>query len=248
VTTPAPRVHQDLAWALKQQAQRVGEQAPSVRGADWRMAIVTAVNPDGTVAVDGIPGIRCLESYQQPAVGDVILITQSSSGNWAAWGRTSSGNGNGGIAIGQTATARKTVSTPRTSTTAMVDDPHLSIPVSPGTYKLDGFLMYDGDAAGDLKLGWSAPAGTTGSWWPGAMDNSGTTLTAVQRWGVLSDITTSTLVVGAIGAGTIIACRPVGTVVVTAPGTVALQWAQGASSTTPTNLRGQSTLELRRIA
>ncbi|GAB2718053.1 hypothetical protein [Streptomyces bullii] len=88
MSKPAPSVHRDLAWALKQQAKRTGERAPSVRGSDWRLATVTAVNNDGTVDADGIPAIRCTESYSQPAVGDVIAITQSSSGNWLAWGRT----------------------------------------------------------------------------------------------------------------------------------------------------------------
>ncbi|WP_109030175.1 hypothetical protein [Streptomyces rubrogriseus] len=83
-------VHRDLAWALKQQAQRVGEQAPSVRGADWRQAVVTAVGTDGTVAADEIPAIRCLQSYLAPAVGDVIVISQSSMGNWLAHGRLTS--------------------------------------------------------------------------------------------------------------------------------------------------------------
>ncbi|MCX4993860.1 hypothetical protein [Streptomyces longwoodensis] len=244
MTRPTQRVTHDLRFALTEMAQRVGERSPSVRGGDWQMAVVTLVNGDGTVAVDGIPAVRCLETYEQPAVGDVILITQSGNGNWAAWGRTSTG----GIAIGQTLTARKSSSTPRASTTVMANDPHLAIAVVPGTYKVDAFLMYDGDPTADLKLGWSAPAGTTGAWWPGAMDNSGTTLTAVQRWGALSDITASTIAVGAIGAGTIIACRPVGTVIVTTAGTLALAWAQGTSSATATNLRGQSTLELRRIA
>ncbi|MFI8191337.1 hypothetical protein ACIF8T_21380 [Streptomyces sp. NPDC085946] len=78
----------DLAWALKQQARRTGERAPSVRGSDWRLATVTADNGDGTVDADGIEDIRCMESYVLPAVGDVIVITQSSSGNWLAWGRT----------------------------------------------------------------------------------------------------------------------------------------------------------------
>ncbi|CAL9650827.1 hypothetical protein [Streptomyces sp. enrichment culture] len=84
---PAPAVHRDLAWALKQQATRAGESAPSVRGADWRTAVVTAVGGDGTVAVDGIPAIRCLETYLAPKVGDWIVIEQSSSGNWITPGR-----------------------------------------------------------------------------------------------------------------------------------------------------------------
>lgn len=84
--TSGHSVHRDLAWALKQQAQRAGEQAPAVRGADWRLATVTAVNTGGTVDADGIPAIRRLKSYTTPAVGDVIVISQSSSGNWIALG------------------------------------------------------------------------------------------------------------------------------------------------------------------
>ncbi|OUD04709.1 hypothetical protein [Streptomyces swartbergensis] len=88
MTKPGPSMHRDLASALKQQAKRAGERAPSVRGADWRTATVTAENGDGTVDADGVPDIRCMETYSQPAVGDLIAITQSSSGNWLAWGRT----------------------------------------------------------------------------------------------------------------------------------------------------------------
>lgn len=84
---PGPSVHRDLAWALQQQARRTGERAPSVRGADWRLAAVTDVGTDGTVTADGIT-VRCMESYVLPAAGDLIIITQSSSGNWLAWGRT----------------------------------------------------------------------------------------------------------------------------------------------------------------
>lgn len=79
-------VHRDLAWALKQQARRAGEQAPSVRGSDWRLATVTAVNPDGTIVADGITARR-MEAYRNAAVGDVTVLAQSSSGNWIAHGR-----------------------------------------------------------------------------------------------------------------------------------------------------------------
>lgn len=82
----AHAVRRDLASALKAQAQRTGEQTPSVRGADWRLATVTAVNAGGTVDADGVPAIRRLKSYTAPAVGDVIVISQSSSGNWIALG------------------------------------------------------------------------------------------------------------------------------------------------------------------
>ena len=85
---PALAVRRDLAYAIKQQAKRAGEESPSVRGSDWRTAVVTAVNGDGTVAADGIPAIRCMETYVLPTVGDLIVIDQNSSGNWLAWGRT----------------------------------------------------------------------------------------------------------------------------------------------------------------
>ncbi|MFD5910209.1 hypothetical protein ACFWHL_15980 [Streptomyces massasporeus] len=88
MSKPAPSMHRDLASALKQQAKRTGERSASVRGADWRLATVTAENGNGTVDADGIDDIRCMEGYSLPAVDDVIVITQSSSGNWLALGRT----------------------------------------------------------------------------------------------------------------------------------------------------------------
>ncbi|MGW2048528.1 hypothetical protein ACWCPF_25600 [Streptomyces sp. NPDC001858] len=82
-------VHRDLASAMRQQAKRTGQSTPSVRGSDWRLATVSTVNSDGTVAADTdtIPSIRRLATYQAPAVGDVIVISQSSTGNWVAHGR-----------------------------------------------------------------------------------------------------------------------------------------------------------------
>lgn len=234
----------ELVDALHQQAVRAGADTPAVRGADWRMATVATVGSDGTVATtDGITARR-MDTYVSPAASDLIYITQAGSGNWLAWGRGSDGS----VAIGETVAARKSASTSRASTTTMANDPHLTFTVSPGTYLLDAFLMYDADAAADLKLGWAGPASTTGAWWPGGADSGAAALASSPRWGALSDITTSTLPVGAVGAGTIMACRPVGTVIITASGTFALMWAQQATSATPTVLRGQSTLQMKRIA
>jgi hypothetical protein len=93
VTQPAPSVHRDLAWALRQQAQRAGEQSTSVRGADWQLAVITAVNTDGTLAASGIPSIRRLARFTDPVVGDTIVISQNSSGNWVALGRLATSAG-----------------------------------------------------------------------------------------------------------------------------------------------------------
>lgn len=83
---PGPSINRDLVAAMKRQAQRTGERTPTVRGSDWRLATVTVVNAGGTVDTADIAGIRRLKSYTAPAVGDVIVISQSSSGNWLALG------------------------------------------------------------------------------------------------------------------------------------------------------------------
>ncbi|MFJ6073715.1 hypothetical protein ACIQFU_23210 [Streptomyces sp. NPDC093065] len=82
----------DLADGLRRQAAKTGATTPSVRGADWRLATVTVVGADGTVTADGIT-VRRLDSYTSPAVGDVIVIEQSSSGNWISPGRTTTAPG-----------------------------------------------------------------------------------------------------------------------------------------------------------
>ncbi|MGW0905047.1 hypothetical protein [Streptomyces sp. NPDC002853] len=81
-----------LADALQQQAVNAGATATSVRGSDWRLATVQTVNAGGTVVTDDGITVRQMETYTLPQVGDVIAITQSSSGNWLAWGRTSNGD------------------------------------------------------------------------------------------------------------------------------------------------------------
>jgi hypothetical protein len=236
--------HRDLAHALKQQAKRTGERSPSVRGADWQMATVTAVNADGTVDADSIPAIRCMETYALPTVGDVIYITQSGTGNWLAWGRGSAGS----FALGSIVDKIKPSSTSRASTTTIAADPHLSINVVPGTYKVDALIIYDADTAADLKLGWFAPASTTGAWWPGGSDSGNTTFAATTRWGALTDFSVSTLPVAGVGSGSVVACRPTGTAIVTGTGQISLAWAQQATSATATVVRANSWLSLRRTA
>ncbi|MEU5036549.1 hypothetical protein AB0G48_20720 [Streptomyces rubiginosohelvolus] len=241
----AHRAARDLVGALRRQTARVGSETPSVRGADWRIAVVASVNTVANTVTteDGIEARRW-DCYRSPRVGDIIGITQSGGGSWGTWGRWATTD----VAIGETVPARKSTSTGRASTTVLAADPHLTVMLTPGTYHLDAFLMYDGDAAADLKLGWDAPVGTTGAWWPGGADSSVAAQASLPRWGALSDIGVSSIPVGAIGAGTILACRPSGTVIITTAGVLALTWAQNVSSATQTILRGQSTLRLQRIA
>lgn len=79
-----------LAAAIEGLVQRKGSSTPSVRGADWRLGVVTAVGVTaGTVDVGDIRARR-LETYQNPQVGDLIRIDQSGNGNWLAVGRATS--------------------------------------------------------------------------------------------------------------------------------------------------------------
>jgi hypothetical protein len=145
--------------------------------------------------------------------------------------------------------AYKTGNTSRTSTTTATADPHLTFTVEANTvYTLNGFLVYDGVDTGDLKFGFTAPAGTTGSWWPGAADSSMNALAYAPRWGALTDVTSATMAAGAQGAGTILAAEPRGLVVTSGtPGTFSLVWAQNTSSSTATILRTHSWLRLDRM-
>jgi hypothetical protein len=145
--------------------------------------------------------------------------------------------------------AYKTANTSRASTTTATADPHLTFTVAANTtYTLSGFLVYDGLDTADLKFGFTAPAGATGSWWPGAADSSMNALAFAARWGALTDVTSSVMTVGAQGAGTILAAAPKGLVITSGtPGTFSLVWAQGSSSATATILRAHSWLRLDRM-
>lgn len=237
----------DLVAALRRQAVRVGSNTPSVRGAQWRMGVVATISPDGTMVTtdDGITARR-LDSYLAPAVGDIIALLSSGTGSWLAQGRPAAP---GVSFIGQTQAAYKTSTTARASTITSTDDPHLTFPVVAGyTYAIDGFLIYNGDVGADLKLGFSSPASSTGTWSPFGMDVAGTTLQGTPRWGAAATISGSTITVGAIGTGTNLGCRPSGTFTAAANGTLALSWSQVVSSATATSILANSHLRLLRIA
>ncbi|PWG13885.1 hypothetical protein DF268_08410 [Streptomyces sp. V2] len=80
-------VQADLADAMRQSAVDAGAGTPAVRGSNWQLATVTAVATDGTLTAAGISGIRRVARFIDPAVGDVVVISQSASGNWLALDR-----------------------------------------------------------------------------------------------------------------------------------------------------------------
>ena len=76
-----------LAAAIDGLIERKGANSPAVRGAAWRIGVVTAVGA-GTVDVGAIRARR-LASYVNPAVGDQIVLSMSGTGNAVALGRLS---------------------------------------------------------------------------------------------------------------------------------------------------------------
>lgn len=79
-----------LADAMRAETRRVGAESPQMHGSDWRLAVVSTVNADGTVTTtDGIIAKR-VQGYRGPAVGDTIVVSVSGAGSWIAEGRLAS--------------------------------------------------------------------------------------------------------------------------------------------------------------
>lgn len=99
-------------------------------------------------------------------------------------------------------TAYKTSDTTRTATT-ILSDPALVIGVEPNTdYTIEGLLIVRGDLNGDINIGWSSPAGSTGFWTPigfptGTSTNSGSveivasTISSMRSFGLHATPSTS---------------------------------------------------------
>lgn len=255
MTRSAFSVRRSLAASLKRQSVRAGAEDPSVRGADWRLATVTTVGTDGTVTADGIPSIRCLDSYTQPAVGDLIAISQSSIGNWAALGRLAIGTD----PVGGTRTVLRTADLPRSNTATPTADPQLTLPITAnGVYDIDALVFHSG--VNDILIGWSLPTGCAGRW--GGLGNGttvvsgtaggGTQQDASSTWGYTlrteaTDIT-ATRTYGGIST-TVFTVQISGTLRVGATaGNAALSWSQGGSNATATTLHQDSWLRLHRVS
>jgi len=241
VDRPALAVHRDLAWALKQQAKRTGEQESAVRGSDWRLATVSAVGTDGTVTADGIV-CRRLETYPNAAVTDVIAISQSSAGNWLAWGRMAADSDNLGARLFKIKT---TATGPRTSATPAAD-PHLSaLLAGNATYTLDVFAKWSGDGASDINWSWVIPSGATGSWVCYAGDTAMTALPSTMR-NIDTAISGGSRSYGVIA--TVIGVAMRGTVHTTTAGTFAANWGAQTGGGAGVTLYEDSWMKLERTA
>lgn len=157
------------------------------------------------------------------------------------------GSSSAGSAPAQTVwTAFKPSDTARASTATAAADPHLTIASIPaGSYALEGWLPYESATAGDIKIGWTAPASATLAWSHYGLAVAASVASAAINNAVyaVGDVQPA----GTIGAGSPVALRPTGFLVVTTPGTLALTWAQNTSDATATTLRAGSWLKLAKV-
>lgn len=144
--------------------------------------------------------------------------------------------------------ARKTTDQSITSSTSLVADSELTFAlVANATYTFEGFLLYDGDTAGDFQMAWTIPAGSTIHWMPGGVPSSQATSFTGQT--KMNDVGTGADIVGAIGVGTKGIARPSGMVRTGAnAGNLTLRWAQGSASGVATTLFADSFIRATKVA
>jgi hypothetical protein len=147
-------------------------------------------------------------------------------------------------------TVYKTANQAVTSSTVLVNDNELTLPVvATGTYLLDGFIDYDGQfgpGTGDIKLDWSLPSGATLRWGPLGNASNDT----AQKYASNTNVTGNVLTAGTYGTGgSHNAATPRGYLAVSSTaGNVQLMWAQNASSATATTVYAGSWIRLQRVA
>lgn len=148
-------------------------------------------------------------------------------------------------------TATKTATESVTSSTTLQNDDQLAAPTEVNaTYEVALLLLHDSDAtaAGDIKIGWTGPAGATLTWGVHGANTAQTTSTAVAA----VNMQTRTIAeVAAFGGGdsTGTVALVYGTLVTAGTaGTLQLQWAQETSNAVATNVRAGSRLTLTRTA
>lgn len=140
----------------------------------------------------------------------------------------------------------KSSATSITSSTTLVDDPHLTLPVDASTtYMVNMVLRADGATAGDIKFQFTVPSGA--KFYGSAHSLNGT---ATDTSSLLLDAITETLPKGyGVLSGTVTAINVSGILVTaTTAGALTVQWAQNVSNGTPTRVNLGSYLDLVRKA
>ncbi|WP_327073442.1 hypothetical protein OG196_16220 [Kitasatospora purpeofusca] len=147
------------------------------------------------------------------------------------------------------AVAVKTAFQQVASSTTLVNDTHLVLPLEAGaTYLLDGGIYYDGEySAGDLRADWSVPSGTAMRWAINGPAPGGGAAFASNSSVPGTHLEAGTYGLGGVNALT--SLHPTGHITTTTDaGNLQFRWAQRTSHATPTTLYQPSWIRLRRIA
>lgn len=153
------------------------------------------------------------------------------------------------IGIGAQIRGVATANQVATSTTVQAANPTIVMAMAANaTYKIEGYISYDGDTAsnGGIKIGWTFPAGATGSFSVNGPGVSG--VAPIQYQPGVSAIS-GTQPGGTYGVGSMLSLSPNGWVSTAATaGNLTLTMAQNVSSATSTTLYSGSYIIIRRVA
>lgn len=160
-------------------------------------------------------------------------------------------DGTGWIRVPSTLFAYKTADETVTSSTTNQDDDHLTMTVQANAvYRFLAYFKYSAHSSGDLKFGFTGPAGATLDWTGHALLPADTGTSAPAIWITSEAITRQDFTVGGVGAeNTSLATVWIfGTLQTTSSGTFKLQWSQGTSNGTGTIMRAGSWMSLDKMA
>lgn len=172
-----------------------------------------------------------------------VLLTRTSAGTLTLTGSLTV------TGIGGTLFARKTASQSISNSTTIQDDTHLQLSVAASaTYRLEGLLIFNGASGANLKMGWSAPTGSTLDWTAAGQNTTATTsvgsiITNAQT------LSSTAYQLGTIGTGTNMVAIVRGLLITsTTAGTFKLQWAQSTANATATTMVTNANISLQRVA
>lgn len=229
--------------------------------------VTSVTNVDGTIAVTGTAAAPVVsvsaatlaskaaavhthvESDVTSLVSDLALKAPLASPTLTGTATTSNLAINGTLtagstAIGVTTTTYLAANQTVNNSAAFVNLPGLSLAVVAGTYVFDGWLVWSSGTTPTISINLIFPAGTTAEWGLFSVVGSSGAFNAS-----LSASTVSATYPGAgAGAGTSVVGRPGGSVVVTTPGTVQFQFAQGTANASNTVVNRGSFIRWTRVA
>lgn len=151
------------------------------------------------------------------------------------------------LTSGQTLNIIKAADTSRTTNVTPAADPDLVVTLAANrTYLLNSVIVYQGDAAGDMKGGITVPAsgtifGTVRAQGTTASSTAGSIVTDLQSGG-------TSFGYGCLGAGTNMTALTVAVITTGVGGTLGFSWSQVTSSAVATIIKAGSFIALTPVA